>query len=257
MEYKKDGRFIELFFDSIPDEKLRESLKICGWRWNKTKRCWSNFLSYENIIFAESICKELNPQPQSKLLEMERCVVEIQDLLVRSNSFYCNAHHKVKDMAAEISVRDTSGRIQGYLVPIAYCESCNTYFLLEETYLELKRRGVIMCQILSFREYRNKGMAEVGFHELNSISPLRKWGYTVSQLEGYSDIQRQAILEDIVDSGCLTRDKVLSYLDFFVRLNQYREGLAVGKWKDDRNYIASYKLGTAKRVRANKIIVIE
>lgn len=75
--------------------------------------------------------------------------------------------------------------------------------------------------------------------EWEQVSPLQKWGYTVSQIEGCTDKQRQAILEDIVDYGGLSKDKVLSYLDFFIKLNKQKGIVALDKWKMDREHIAN------------------
>lgn len=32
MKYVINGKYIEMYFEKIPDEKLRESFKICGWK---------------------------------------------------------------------------------------------------------------------------------------------------------------------------------------------------------------------------------
>lgn len=208
-------------------------------------------------MWAESLCKEINPKSESILLKLSRYTFGMGDLIVRSNSFYCNLHHDMEDMAGVVEVRNGLGQIMEYLIPIVYCRNCNVYYILDETYLELKKKGVIMCQILSYREYQNAGNTEIEPWKWNVISPLRKWGYTVSQVEGYSDRQRQAILEDIVDYGGMSKDKVLSYLDFFIKLNQSKGNLALEKWKADRAYIAAYKIGTAKKIKIGKITVID
>ena len=106
---------------------------------------------------------------------------------------------------------------------------------------------------MSFKEYRYGEKPEPG--TLNSVSPLRKWGYTVSQAAGYSDIQRQGILEDIIDYHIMTKDEILSYLNFFMKLNHNGSDMALAKWKEDRDYIANYKLGSSKRIRVNKLII--
>ena len=58
---------------------------------------------------------------------------------------------------------------------------------------------------------------------------MREWGYTVSQARGYSDAQRQGILEDIIDYGIMTKDEVLSYLSFFMHLNHNGSDVALSK----------------------------
>ena len=253
MKYKIDGNHIEIYFDDIPSEKIRETLKICGWHWFGKKKCWSNTYNQENLMWAKALSEEINPKPENPLLKFERCSLGMADLVVRSNSFYCNQNHDLEDMAGEVDVIDRKGNIYPYLIPIVYCKSCNVYYVLEDTYKDLKAKGVIRCQIMSYYEHKYGEKPEPG--TLNKVSPLRKWGYTVSQAVGYSDVQRQGILEDIVDYRIMTKDEVLSYLNFFMKLNHNGSDIALAKWKEDRDYILNYKLGSSKRVKINKIIV--
>lgn len=255
VEYVVEGNYVEIYFSTIPNDKIRETLKICGWHWFGKKKCWRNYNTQENIKWAKALCEELNPKSSSPLFNLKKCKIGMIDLLVRSNSFYCNQHHTLEDVAGEVEVRDKKGNLYCYLIPIVYCKSCNVYYVLEETYLALKEKGVIRCQILTYKAYVNDSTTKYG--EFNEVSPLRQWGYTTSQEEGYTDRQRQAILEDILDYGIMSKDKMLSYLDFFIRLNQHKYDLALGKWKEDREYIAQYKIGTAKSFRIGSITTID
>ena len=256
MKYIVTDNHIEIYFDHIPNSKIIETLKICGWKWIKVKRCWSNRNNEENLIWVKELSKELNPKEENPLLSLERKTFGVVDLIVRSNSFYCNKHHEIIDMAGEVEVVDQKGNIFCYLIPIAYCKTCDAYFVLENTYKDLKKNGRrIRCEILSYKQYiaskENKNM------ELSEIGPLKSWGYTVSQEAGYSAIQRQGILEDIIDSGILTKDKVLSYLNFFEKQHCGGSPTALARWEEDYKYISQYKIGSAERKRAGKIIVYE
>lgn len=255
MEFKVDGKYIEIYFDGKPSEKIRETLKICGWRWFGKKKCWSNNYSMDNLAWVKVLATEVNPKAENPLLKLKKEIIGMTDLVVRSNSFYCNMHHDLEDMAGEIEVVDRNDNVHCYLIPITYCRSCNICYVLEETYLELKKNGRIRAEILSYKDYRNRENASSG--ELSSISPLREWGYSVSQENGFSDRQRQSILEDIIDYGVMSKDKVLAYLDFFMKLNQRKGSKAHDKWKVDRTYIAQYRIGSAKKVKVGKVIVFE
>lgn len=253
MEYRINGSQVELYFDKIPDDKIRESLKVCGWRWISFKKCWSNRLSQENIELAKGLCNAAKPRQEIDHISRKKQCLTMQDLIVRSNGFYCNKHHELDDMVGEVDIRDRLGRIYTCLIPIVYCHPCNVYYVLEETYLGIKKKGIIMCQIVSFQEYQKSG-DKLNPYDWQTVSPLRKWGYTVSQVENYSDMQRQGILEDIVDYSGLSKDEVLSYLDFFIRINSQRNERAIEKWESDREHIAKYRLGSAKRVRVQRIM---
>ena len=253
MKYRVNGRFIEIYFDSVPSEKLRETMKICGWHWYGKNKCWSNFYSSENMEWVKTLEKELKPKEENPLLNLPKEKIEMTDLLVRSNSFYCNRNHHLEDMAGEIEVVDKFNNIHTYLVPIVYCKECDVYYILEETYRSLKQNGRrIRAEILTYKAYYESDRED---WELREMSPLKAWGYNVSEKDGYTDVQRQSILEDIIDCGVLTKHEVLSYLDFFIRLNESKCNMSLGKWKDDREYVAQYHMGTAKRKKIGNVIV--
>lgn len=47
---------IDIFFDSIPPECVRDELKSYGWAYYKPRRCWYNYYSEYHERFAETIC---------------------------------------------------------------------------------------------------------------------------------------------------------------------------------------------------------
>ena len=79
---------------------------------------------------------------------------------------------------------------------------------------------------------------------------MREYGYTVSQEEGLSEIRRRAILAYIIDNGILERNRVLSYLDYFItqRKNKANMRSAISKWKSDMAFVSQYNKGTYKAV---------
>ena len=111
-------------------------------------------------------------------------------------------------------------------------ENRNVVILSEKEYKALENKE----EVLDTRNWRDK-------------SPLAMWGYSVNKRDDYTDDQRHAILEDIVDSGAMTKDRVLSYLDWFISLRQGHEDIASNKWIEDRKHIAEYKLGSSPRRR--------
>ena len=116
-------------------------------------------------------------------------------------------------------------------------------------------KGRIRAKILSYKVYKKQGKAD--FDGLNEYSPLREYGYNVSEKTGYSDLQRQSILEDIIDYNILDRDMVIYYLDLFIKMNNSRAINAVNKWKMDRDYISKYRIGSAKKIKIGSITVID
>lgn len=169
--YRINGRFIEIFFDSIPGYKLRETMKICGWHWHKENKSWRNFNTIENMEWVHTLEKEFTCEEENLLLKLPKAIIEMVDLLVRSNSFYCNKNHRLVDLAGEIEVVDKFNNIHTYLVPIVHCKDCNVYYILEETYRTLKKNGRrIRAEILTYKAYHESNRAD---WELREMSPLR------------------------------------------------------------------------------------
>lgn len=256
VEFKLEGYKIKLFFDKIPPKNIRETMKICGWWWNAKNKCWVNKRSEENIEFAKALQDELNPKPQNPILDYERAKISYEDILIKSNSFYCNKHHKVKDMAGEIDICNKKGDIYTWLVPIAYCDDCKLHYMLEDTFKEISKRGVLMCQIMSYERYKSYSQHNFSSGEWSDMSPLKIMGYSVSEEDNLSEKQRQVVLERMIDNKVMTKDRVLSYLDFFVRLRN-DDSKACGKWKKDRDYISQYDINSKPRIRIGEIRIFE
>lgn len=191
------------------------------------------------------------PDPTSSLAHHP---VEIKDVLIRDYSFRCSNHHKT-EYVGEVPVLTKDGTIKMYLARIWYCKDCNYYFILNPTFLNLKKKGIILCRVMDYSTYTSiytsiqhtQPWYTSPFFKLSPISPLRLCGYCVNQKEGLTDIQRHTILEIIVDNDILPRDRVMSYLVFFQE-KIHAGDIAKEKWKADYDYIEQYKLNSAKHV---------
>lgn len=178
--------------------------------------------------------------------------ITYSDIVVRKNGFYCSKHHEVYDVVGEIGFINRVGNMSYKDVPLAYCETCNVYYMLDETYERLKEYGVYGCQILTEKQYQSelKRPGDFGYGWKES-SDLRNFGYTVSENEGLSTAQRRAILRNVLDQGVLSKDRVLSYLDFFQETHGSSDR-AKALWREDREYIAQYQLHSVPVVRIKR-----
>ena len=48
---------VEIYFDSMPSNQVRELLKNNGWRWLKPKKCWYNKRTEATIQFVKNLCE--------------------------------------------------------------------------------------------------------------------------------------------------------------------------------------------------------
>lgn len=72
MKYRINGKYIEIFFEGMPDTKIRETLKICGWYWFDKNRCWRNINTIDNMELVKALEKELSPKTENPLLSLRR-----------------------------------------------------------------------------------------------------------------------------------------------------------------------------------------
>lgn len=228
---------VELYFDHKPPQNYINGLKECGWKWNSSKFCWYNQKSEENLMLAKEIDERFTSETSSQLKAPTPSIaINMNDIIVRTNSFFCNVNHTVMDIKGHLTVIDKYGNNKEKLVSLALCLNCATYYILEETYAELKKHGVICGRIMTKKDY-------VEHKDLNTEywrdkSPLKLWGYSVSKADALSVEQRWTILERVVDSGIMTLDRELSYLDFFIKMSSNPD--SIESWRQDRKHMQNY-----------------
>ena len=185
--------------------------------------------------------------------EIINCNIGLKDFLIRTNIFKCmHDKHKIDNVVAMINV-DENGKKKSIKVAAGYCSKCKIYFIMESTYQELKRKGIILCRITDEKTYYKGGFMN-GSH-LAQQSILMQYGYNVSQVEGLSTVRRQKILAVMIDNNILSKSEIISYLDFFINQRAGRSNmeLAISKWEADREFVEQYRIGEYTRYGVNAI----
>ena len=171
--------------------------------------------------------------------------IRVKDFVVRRSVFKCRHNdHKLQNIDGIIGIIDRKGNIVQTNVSGGYCPNCNVFFIMESTYQSLKRRGTPICRISDEKAYLSDSTYVNGM-KLAQESVLKQYGYSVSQEENLTDLTRKKILSLLVDNKVLTRNEIISYLDFFINQRKYqpRYEKAIDKWKDDREFISNYRIG--------------
>lgn len=183
--------------------------------------------------------------------------ISFNDFLVRTNVFHCNKHHSIETINAIVEIMQKNGTVSDQTISAGYCKECNTYFILESDYLALKKCGIILCQQLTYEVYRNKGNSIMNGSALKPESLLHQCGYNVSSTENLSREQRREILRRVVDGKLYSISGLCSHLDWLIDRNSRATtkdmSTAISKWKEDREYIASYSSKNARVVGVNSI----
>lgn len=179
--------------------------------------------------------------------------IEYVDFLIKGHIFKCmHGNHKIENIVAMVNV-DVNGQKEQIKIPAGYCSQCNVYFILESTYQKLKSKGIILCRITDEKIYwRRENINEM---QLAQESILRQYGYSVSQTENLTSVRRQRILAFMMDNKIMSKNEIISYLDFFI--NQRRSlpnmGMAISKWEDDREFVENYRMEYCSKYGANAI----
>lgn len=161
-------------------------------------------------------------------------------------------NHKIENIDAIVAVTNEDGKQQECRISAGYCPRCKVYFMMESTYQNLKRKGIITCRITDEKTYMRACMNGV---KLAQESILMQYGYNVSQTKGLSFVKRQKILAVIIDNKVLSKSEIISYLDFFIRQRSGMSNmeLAISKWEADREFVENYKIGHYTQFGVNAI----
>ncbi|MBQ7916376.1 MAG: hypothetical protein IJ315_06270 [Firmicutes bacterium] len=183
--------------------------------------------------------------------------IEFTSFVVRCYAFKCNKSHNIEQIRAIIDIMDASGGVIREELPAGYCKECNVYFILESDFIRLRNRGILLCQMVSSKEYENEEHTPLNGHDLKSESLLHRCGYNVGAADNLSEIQRREILRRILDNGLYSKIALLSFLDWLINQNEKVSkkdmSAALQKWSADRIFVASYNLNKQRSVVVEKI----
>ena len=171
--------------------------------------------------------------------------IRVKDFVVRRTTFRCRHNdHKLQNIDAAISIINKDGNVIQTKVSAGYCPNCNIFFIMESTYQALKMKGTPICRVSDEKAYLSSSTFVNGM-KLAQESVLMQYGYSVSQEESLTSARRKKILALMIDNDVLTRNEIISYLDFFInqRKNQHRFEKAIEKWESDREFVSEYKVG--------------
>ncbi len=167
------------------------------------------------------------------------------------NNIKCKKdNHNVICVNAKVPTMDQSKTT----VNVNFCTECHKFFI-ENTQYEsyIKRYRVLYVRF----NYVNKDgdFPKSDVHSSAEKSPLMLCGYSVSQEKGYSNIERQKILKDIIEHKILPKSRVIDYLYYFIEFNGMKDNmdLAVSKWEEDVEYVESYDKENQLNVNIDKI----
>lgn len=181
--------------------------------------------------------------------------VGITAIVLNDNRKCTNNNHKIIDLNATLRIAQPDGKVINHIIPAAYCEICDTYFVLKRDFEIVKEHGTILCPVIDMTEQtiNKKGITSLSTSE----SRIHQLGYNVKRGNGYTREQRQLILANILDNNNISRHEIESCIlrPMMQHKNQANYSDSVLAWKQDLEFIKNYKLGDIPKVVIDKIIV--
>ena len=194
------------------------------------------------------VLSKVDETVQDNKIQKRKVNIGFRDFVVRRNIFKCmHNKHVIEDIDAVVKIMNKNVEIEEVVVSAGYCKQCNMFFMLESTYQQLRKKGIVVFRAVDEKNYLNQNYLNGKILAQESV--LMQFGYTVSQTEGLSEERRHKILSVLVDNHILTKSEIISYLDFFINQRKSdKYALAIAKWTIDRDYIRNYKIGEYSRI---------
>lgn len=229
-KWDKDGKPLKGF--TLTEEQLRE---------------FGNAISDYFYVKDYAVKMEEEPEPH---------IIDFRKFVIRNGVGRClYEEHDYEEVKAYVYVYSKTGKVNQIGIDAYHCMDCNAYYITENTYRRLKISGTILCQVFteeSFELYKNS----VTYGELKPESILHQAGYNVGQDDNLTDKERQTILQYVIESGLMEKDKVIYHLAFMIKLNEGKKThrTAVKKWQMDKDYLSGYKPGQKRLIGVSYIV---
>lgn len=247
--YKKHRKSKRLGKNCIHFDKDKLTCKISYQLCKDADNC----KSYEESLNIQQI-KKNEVRSQAKKTKLNISEVGITAIVLNDNRKCTNNNHKLIDINAILRIAKSDGTVMNYTVPAAYCEICDTYFVLKKDYKTAKAQGVILCPIIDMtKKSNNQSKRIVSISE----SRIHQLGYNVKQGNGYTKEQRQLILANILENTDISKHEIESCISRPMRQhrNQNNYADAVKAWEQDLEFVRSYQIGDIPEVFVNKLII--
>ncbi len=191
-------------------------------------------------------CEEIVEEKVEELRETVCTKEEILYIYKGNISCLTNSHNVIPATAILYGKNDCVVELN-----VEFCVDCKKYLLeysLFERYRE--RYGVLIGNL---RMVTNGSFN--GEYDLALESPLRLSGYNVNQQDDFSSTERHYILARIIHDGVMSKNEVIRYLSYFIRMNGARRGndLAVDKWEEDLDFVQMYDISMQPKVAIKEI----
>lgn len=179
--------------------------------------------------------------------------IDFKDFFVYSNKRDCS--HNLIKIEATVPIY-SYGKIQQITFDAEYCAECGVYYISEACYRNrIVEKGRLLCKVMSYNDYIMY-KKQIRYNELKPESVLHMIGYTVNSKDNLSEKKRRTILQYAINEGVVTKERIISYLHHFLRVNGSKSDMqdAVDKWKSDLEWLSGRTIKKEGVIGVRRII---
>jgi hypothetical protein len=181
---------------------------------------------------------------QAAPISKDTRTIGIHTLVVRCHYGGHDKHgHMLTRVTALVNVLPRrGGDIHPVQVRAYWCPKCNQYFLLEDDYLALKRKGIICCRVIEQEAYL-KDSEPARDIQLAQESIIHSYGYNVRADNGLTELDRQDILAFLIENHIQTAQEIAGHLEWCIDYmgRSPSRAAACAKWQADLEYVRNYR----------------
>lgn len=128
-------------------------------------------------------------------------ILDFKNVIIKSSIHQCaKDNHDTCIRNALIYILDnTTYEIVPETIPLLYCKFCDVYYMYEDQYNTLSKKGKILCRIYNLKQWQEGYTGDDFFGKLNMESIFKICGYSVSSNSSVPDQARQNLLSFLID----------------------------------------------------------
>lgn len=184
-------------------------------------------------------------------------ILDFKNVIIKSSIRKCaNDNHNTCIRNALIYIlNSTTYEIVPETVPLLYCKDCGIYYMYEDQYNTLSKKGKILCRIYNLNQWQDNYNSNDFFSTLNMESVFKICGYNVNSNSNIPDQARHNLLSFLIDRRIVNLTQTLNFLHWLISTKKDMPHMrnAVEKWKNDLNYINNKYQKDVKAVTVKSI----
>lgn len=228
----------------------------------------NGFTIYDSIIsghikritkFLDNLIEnmEVKDSDTDEIIAESSAILDFKNVIVKTSFRKCEKdnHDTCIRNAIIYILNNTTHQIVPETLPLLYCKDCNVYYMYEDQYITLTKKGRILCRVYNTKQWQESGHTTDLFGSLNMESIFKICGYRVDANSNIPDQARHSLLDFIIQRNIVNLNQTLNFLHWLISIKKDMPHMrnAVEKWKNDLNYINNKYQEDVKAVTVKSI----